>query len=60
MHTGYNQYMGGIHLKNQLLQIYLVKRKRMNKWYMKLFQRLLNSTVVNTLILYYRENMERN
>jgi hypothetical protein len=33
----YNQYMDGAHKKNQVLQMYPVKRKKMNKWYMKLF-----------------------
>jgi hypothetical protein len=51
----HNQYMGGVDLKDQLLQSYLVERKQMIKWFMKLFQRLLNSTVLNALIL-YREN----
>jgi hypothetical protein len=36
----YNQYMVGVNKKDQLLQMYLVERKRMNKWYMKLFRRL--------------------
>jgi hypothetical protein len=39
----YNQCMGGVDLKDQLLHSYLTERKRMNKWYMKLFRRLLNT-----------------
>jgi hypothetical protein len=52
----YNRCMGGIYLKDQLLQMYLVERKCMHKWYMKLFSRLLNATVLNAMII-YRHNM---
>jgi hypothetical protein len=48
----YNKWMGGIDLKDQLLQTYLVERKRLHKWYMKLFRRLLNATVLNAMIIY--------
>ena len=44
--------------KYQLLPMYLVERKRMNKWYMKLFRRLLNTTVLNSLVT-YRQNIGR-
>ena len=33
----YNENMGGIDLKDQLLQPYLLERKEMTKWYIKLF-----------------------
>ncbi len=36
--TDYNHNMGGVDLKEQLLHIYLVKRKKMTKWYLKLFK----------------------
>jgi hypothetical protein len=29
----YNSCMGGVDLKDQLLHMYLVERKRMTKWY---------------------------
>jgi hypothetical protein len=32
--------------------MYLVERKCMHKWYMKLFRRLPNATVLNALIIY--------
>jgi hypothetical protein len=48
----YNQHMGGVDKKEQLLQVYLVERKRVNKWYMKLFRRLPNATVLNVLTIY--------
>jgi hypothetical protein len=43
--------MGGVIKKDQLLQMYQVERKRMNKLYMKLFRRLLSATVRNSLII---------
>jgi hypothetical protein len=38
--------------------MYVVERKRMTKWYLKLFKRLLTSTVLNSVV--YRKVMERN
>ncbi|PNF30892.1 hypothetical protein B7P43_G06172 [Cryptotermes secundus] len=48
----YNKSMGGVDLKDQLLHSYLIKRKRMNKWHMKLFRRLLNASILNSMIVY--------
>jgi hypothetical protein len=48
----YNKWMGGVDLKDQLLQTFLVERKCMHKWYMKLLKRLLNATVLNAMIIY--------
>jgi len=39
-------------LKDQLLHMYMVERKKMTKWYLKLFKRLLNSTVLNSFVIY--------
>jgi hypothetical protein len=58
----YNQHMGGADKKDKLLKMYLVERKRINKWYMKLFRRLLNvlnGKMPNTLTT-YRHNIGRN
>jgi len=33
----YNHNMGGVDLKDQLLHMYMVQRKKMTKWYLKLF-----------------------
>jgi hypothetical protein len=41
----YNESMVGFDLKDHLLQPYLLKRKKMSKCYIKLFRRLLNTTV---------------
>jgi len=48
----YNHNMGGVDLKDQLLHMYMVERKKMTKWYLKLFKRLLNSTVLNSFVVY--------
>jgi hypothetical protein len=52
----YNQCKGGADLKDQLLHSYLIERKRMNKWYTKLFRRLLNTSILSAMII-YRNNM---
>ena len=54
----YNKSMGGVDLKDQLLHSYLIERKRMNKWYMKLFRRLLNASILNSMIV-YRNNTDK-
>ena len=50
--SDYNENMGGIDLKDQLLQPYLLERKKMSKWYIKRFRRLLNITVLNCMVIY--------
>jgi len=55
----YNHNMGGVNLKDKLLHMYTVERKKMTKWYLKLFKRLLNSTVLNLFVI-YRQVMGRN
>ena len=44
--------MGGVNLKDQLLHMYMVERKKVTKWYLKLFKRLLNSAVLNSFVIY--------
>ena len=44
--------MGGVDLKDQLLHMYMVERKKMSKWYLKLFKRLLNATVLSSFVVY--------
>ena len=39
-------------MKDQLLHMYMVERKKMAKWYLKLFKRLLKSTVLNSFVVY--------
>jgi len=48
----YNQNVEGVDLKDQLLHMYMVERKKMTKWYFKLFKWLLNSTVLNSFVVY--------
>jgi hypothetical protein len=43
----YNENMGGVDLKDQDLQIYILERKTMTKWYMKMFRRIHNVTILN-------------
>ena len=47
----YNENMGGVDLKDQLLQPYLLERNKMIKGYIKLFRRLLNTTVLNCMVI---------
>ena len=46
--TQYNHSMGGVDKKDQMIQPYLLERKRTKKWYIKLFRRLLNSDTSTT------------
>jgi len=50
--TDYNHNTGELNLKYKLLHMYMGKRKKMTKWYLKLFKRLLNSTVLNSFVIY--------
>jgi hypothetical protein len=47
----HNENMGGFDLKDQLFQPYILERNKMSKWYMKLFRRLLNSTILNCMVI---------
>jgi len=57
--TDYNHKMEGVDLKDQLWHMYTVERKKMTKWYLKLFKWLLNSTVLNSFAV-YQQVMGRN
>jgi len=48
----YNHNVVGVNLKDQLLHMYMVERKKMTKCYLRLFKRLLNSTVLNSFVVY--------
>jgi len=48
----YIHNIGGVDLKEKLLHMYTVERKKMTKWYLKLFKRLFNSTVLNSFVIY--------
>ncbi|KAG8224460.1 hypothetical protein J437_LFUL003183 [Ladona fulva] len=54
----YNKYMGVIDLEDQMLQPYSLDRKCMQKWYIKLFRRLLNIAVINSFII-YKKNIRK-
>ena len=55
----YNQHKGGTDKKDQLLPVCLVETKRIKKWYVKLFRRLLSAMVNGSLII-YRHNTGHN
>ena len=48
----YNRNMLGVDLTDQMLQPYLLERKRSTKWYQKLFKRLLNVAIHNAMVIY--------
>jgi hypothetical protein len=55
----YNKNMLGVDLKDQMLQLYLLEQKKGTKWYMKLFKRLLNVAIHNSMVIYqYHPNKE--
>lgn len=54
----YNQQMGGVDLRDQMLHAYLLERKRGNKWYIKIFKRLLNISVLNSYIIWKNSNQK--
>lgn len=58
IHT-YNAFMGGVDLKDQKLSMYLLERKRGIKWYVKVFRRLLNISILNAYIIHCA-NTEQN
>ena len=55
----YNLNIGEVNLEGQLLHVYMVKRKRRTKWFLKLLKRLLNSTVLSSFVV-YQQMMGRN
>lgn len=48
----YNKYMGCVDLKDQMLSMYLIERKRGLKWYLKVFKRLMNISILNIYIIH--------
>ncbi|XP_054259936.1 piggyBac transposable element-derived protein 4-like [Macrosteles quadrilineatus] len=48
----YNKQMGGVDMRDQMLHAYQLERKRGLKWYVKIFKRLLNISVLNSFIIW--------
>lgn len=48
----YNKNMGGVDLRDQMIQGYMMERKRQSKWYIKVFKRLMNVTILNSYIIW--------
>ncbi|VVD01498.1 unnamed protein product, partial [Leptidea sinapis] len=55
----YNQYMGGVDLKDQKLSMFPFERKRCLKWYIKVFRRLFNTSLLNAYIIYTKSPLHR-
>ncbi|KAJ8729506.1 hypothetical protein PYW08_001087 [Mythimna loreyi] len=47
----YKKGMGGVYRKHQMLEPYLLERKRCSKWSMKVFKYLLNCSILNARII---------
>ncbi|PNF31583.1 hypothetical protein B7P43_G00790 [Cryptotermes secundus] len=56
----YNKNMLGVDLKDQMLQPYLLERKKGTKWYLKLFRRLLNVAIHNSMVIYRSHTNKQN
>ena len=50
----YNQHMGGVDKSDQMLTSYEIERKRVKKWYKKVFHHLVNQSVFNAHIVHMR------
>ena len=53
--TEYNDAMGGVDLSDQYMVSYSSARKRMKKYYQKIFRHLLDLTVFNSYIIYRQQ-----
>ncbi|XP_068082003.1 piggyBac transposable element-derived protein 4-like [Anabrus simplex] len=56
--ANYNDHMGGVDLKDQLLHGCLLERKKLTKWYIKLFRRLIKVAILNAMIICRRNSPE--
>src|SRR6218665_1446026 len=52
----YNNNMGAVDVRDQMLASYPMERKRTKTWYKKFFRHLLNQTVLNSYILYKKND----
>lgn len=48
----YNKSMGGVDKKDQLLQAFPIERVRNMVWYKKYFRHIINSSILNSFIIY--------
>jgi hypothetical protein len=48
--------MGGVNLKDQMVQPCLLERKQAKKWYVKFFKRLINVAVHNAFVAHNSRN----
>ena len=54
----YNENMGGVDLKDHLLEPYLLERKKLSKWYIKIFRKFLSITVLNCMVIYCKNSRQ--
>lgn len=52
----YNSEMGGVDLRDQMLQNYVMERNKSKKWYIKCFKRIINIAVLNSYIIWKKSN----
>lgn len=52
----YNSKMGAVDKKDQMLEPYLIERKKCQKWYKKMFKRLLNASILNSRIIVHKSS----
>lgn len=52
----YNQNMGAVDVADQMLVAYPTERKRKKIWYKKQFRHLINQSVLNSYILFLKDN----
>lgn len=52
----YNRHMGAVDVADQMMVAYPVERKRKKVWYKKLFEHLLNQTLLNCYLLFKKQN----
>ena len=54
----YNQHMGGVELVDQCLAMY-PHRRRNKRWYIRVFFRFLDVTIINAWRLYLMSGLEK-
>jgi 5'-3' exonuclease len=55
----YIQNMIGSDLKDQLLHAYVLERKKMIKWYTRMFRRLCNAIILNSMVICRANSQEK-
>jgi hypothetical protein len=48
--SGLESKCNRVDMKDLVLHAYLLERKKMTKWYIRMFSRLLNATILNSMV----------